>query len=126
MKLSRRPTLSLFLLCVLSSLLLSCGGNSTNCSVQGIVVNPANGLADHMALAPGNQVQFHAVPQVQAGCVENGMLPVLNWSTADPNDIVIGPSTGLATCVNSTLQAETITAALPDGSVKGNATLTCH
>lgn len=125
-----RPFLFCLLLATAASVLLSCGGNgnSTNCATPtALTISPTTGSADHTAVPPGNQVQYSGALQYPAGCVLPTILPVLTWSTSDTTDTSIGtpPNAGLATCLNATPQAATITGSLPGGSLKGTATLSC-
>lgn len=119
------------LLTLTTGLLLSCGGytnNNQNCKPIALTISPASGSADHTAVAPGNQVQFSGMEQYPSGCAQPQVLPTLQWTTSDTTNTSIpaGPSNpAVATCVNTTPQAATITGSLPDGSLKGTATLTC-
>lgn len=113
-----------------AALLLSCGGNTNkDCSPIGLAISPANGTADHTAMAPGNQVQYTGMEQLPPGCVQPTLIPVLTWTTSDTTNTSItntpGTTPGTATCINATPQPATITGSLPDGSMKGTATLTC-
>lgn|SRR5581483_5216170 len=127
---------ALLLLLLSAALLLSCGGNantSQNCGPIALTVSPANGMADHTAIAPGNQVQYSGMEQYPPGCVVPAavpsLVPVLTWTTSDTVNTSItnapGAAPGVATCINATPQPATITGSLPDGSLKGTATLTC-
>ena len=120
----------MLMLTCMAVLLLSCGGNTAenSCKLIGLTVAPSHGIADHLATAPGNQVQFSVAPKVPTGCTVNFLLPIVTWSTSDPvnTTIDIPPgSYGLGTCVNRTQDPATITATLPDGSLSGTATLLC-
>ena len=124
---------SLFALLVLEStaaLLLSCGGSpNQDCSPLGLVISPANGTADHAAVAPGNQVQYSGMEQLPPGCAQTALVPILTWTTSDTVNTSItnapGSTPGTATCISATPQPATITGSLPGGSLKGTATLTC-
>ena len=120
-------------LAAITVLLVSCGGTANmtkDCNPTALVIFPANGTADHTALAPGDQVQYSGMEQLPPGCVQTALVPVLTWTTSDATNTSIGnapaPATpGLATCINATSQPATITGSLPGGSLKGTATLTC-
>jgi hypothetical protein len=99
-----------------------------NCNATVLTISPAAGTADHTAMPPGNQVSFSGMEQYPSGCEQPQVLPLLGWSTSDTTNtsIISGPSNpGVATCLNATSQPATITGSLPDGSLKGTATLTC-
>jgi hypothetical protein len=114
------------LVCAFSTLQVSCGGQQTgSCPPLGVVITPANGLADHTASAPGNQVQYSAAFRMPAGCAPPPTPePLVTWSTSDPLDTNISAS-GLATCVNATSQPATIKGTRPDGSFSATAVLGC-
>ena len=103
--------------------------NPQNCNPIALTISPATATADHTAMPSGNQVQFSGMEQFPPGCVEPQVLPVLTWSTSDTTNTSItntpGTMPGVATCINATPQPATITGSLPDGSLKGTATLTC-
>lgn len=126
-----RSIFAFFVLSLSAGLLLSCGGTATtqNCHPTGLAISPATGTADHTAMPPGNQVQYSGMEQAPPGCVLPQVLPVLTWTTSDTTNTSItntpGTTPGTATCLNATPQPATITGSLPDGSLKGTATLTC-
>lgn len=126
---------SIFAVVVLASsvgLLLGCGGspNSSNsCQPTALLISPANGMADHAATPPGNQVQYSGMEQLPPGCVQTALVPILTWTTSDTTNTSItnapGTTPGTATCINATPQPATITGSLPGGGLSGTATLTC-
>ena len=92
------------------------------------------GTADHAAAPPGNQVTFTAtLLNSGSNCPE---VPTVmgdvdaSWTTSDTvNTTITNQKTnigtnGLATCVNATPTAATITATTT-GGLKSTATLTC-
>ena len=115
----------LVLCCVL---LVSCGGSSNTCVINSDVT-PSTATADHSAAAPGNQVQFSVTGSVKGNCpLTTDSVGV--WSTSDPTNTTISnqdPTRGLATCLNGTPAAVTIT---NTGTIRGQgsnpAKLTCN
>ena len=102
-----------------------CGGSPSNsCSITAIIT-PASAIADHLAAAPGNQVQFVKTSSVSGNCP---LLPDAQgtWSTSAPGNTSID-SNGLATCLSATTTPATIS---NSGTVRGrtftSATLTCR
>lgn len=123
-----RSVSGIVVLAFTAGILISCGGNSAqNCQATALAITPLHGSADHTAMPPGNQVQFVGMEQFPPGCVVPQVIPVLTWTTSDTTNTSISTpgSPGLATCINATPQPATITGSLPDGSLKGTATLTC-
>ncbi len=108
----------LMLPCVL---LGSCGAisdNNTTCTITANVV-PGSATADHSASPPGNQAQFSTNSSVTGNCP---LVPdkLGSWSTSDPANTTISnqpPTQGLATCLNATPAAATITYS---GTVRGH------
>lgn len=98
--------LSLLGLC---GLMTTCGGMSDTCIITA-AITPSSATADHAAAAPGNQVQFVLSSTATGNCP---LVPdrVGVWSTSDPVNTTISnqaPTQGLATCVNATPAAATI------------------
>jgi hypothetical protein len=92
-------------------------------------------VADHMAKAPGNQVQFYAYPQTElkGECAVPAILAPAQaqWTVSDSINVQISSArdqtNGLATCVGATSAPATVTASVTeDGFTKSaTATITC-
>ena len=129
--------MSLALLAPLAS--TGCGGStgasSHDCSVaQALDILPNSASADHTAAPPGNKASFNGFDAIAPGCpLTPGPLRTdLKWSVSDPTDVTIGNTAnvdyGVATCVNATPGAVTVTATGPNtagNTISGTATLTC-
>ncbi len=79
-----------------------CGGGSmgfSTCKIRGYV-SPLSATADHLAVAPGNRVQFKLAYETTGDCAPNFHIDG-EWSSNDPLDINIDQN-GLATCINAT------------------------
>jgi len=88
----------------------ACGGTSGDTCTITTSITPPSVTADHNATAPGNEVQFSLSSTVQGNCP---LMPdfVGVWSTSDPVNTSIsnqGLTPGLATCLNATPVAATI------------------
>jgi hypothetical protein len=116
------------------SILCACGTSSHDCTPTPIVVtvSPSNGSADHVATAPGNQVQFTATStggDIASGCAIPDIAFSPEWVSSDPTDIQFSDTQkGLATCTNGTSGSTTVTATIfrNGTSGKGTASLTCN
>jgi hypothetical protein len=102
-----RWLLPLLLLC---ALIATCGGSSSDTCMITTAINPQNATADHSATVPGNELQFSLSSTVKGNCP---LVPdfVGVWSTSDPVNTTISnqaPTQGLATCLNTTPTAVTI------------------
>lgn len=116
------------------ALLSGCGNGNSACDVS-IGVDPATAQADHAAVLPGNQARFLATNIASgSGCPKIVTKPGdvnASWTTSDTVNTTIAPvktaigTDGIATCVNATATAATITATSPEG-MKATATLTCN
>jgi hypothetical protein len=116
-----------------------CGGRTTDCTVTSLKLQPSTASADHLAVSPGNKVQFLGfdnLTTLPAGCFTVAVLQAprsdLKWVSSDPVNVSVGNTQnvdyGLATCNNSTSSPVTITATGPNSTnatISGTATLTC-
>jgi hypothetical protein len=123
--------MSIFLL-GFGAALTGCGA-SRDCTPTPLVVtvSPATAIADHAAAATGNQVQFSLTTtggQVPSGCAQTALSVTPMWKDSDPTDVQFGNANGLATCVNATSGATTVTVTASSGSAGGTGTaqLTCR
>src|ERR1700674_5748094 len=97
-------------LLLLSALIATCCGTSSDTCVITTGIAPQNATADHSAAAPGNEVQFSLSSSVKGNCPLSPDL-VGVWSTTDPVNTTISnqaPTQGLATCLNATPTPATI------------------
>lgn len=128
---------SRLLLGALSVLLAGCGAAPPSCTVVGLNlgVMPAVGqsaVADHMATAPGNQVQFYAYPQeeLKGDCAVPAVLgpAPATWTVSDNVNVKISSAkdqtNGLATCVGATAAPATVTATVTQAGFTASATAT--
>ena len=114
--------------------LFGCGTSTRDCTPTPIIVSvsPATASANHAAASPGNQVQFTETSTggvLPEGCAVPPSAFVQPWTSSDSTDIQFSNTQpGLATCVNPTSGAATITAAVSKSGAtgKGTATLTCN
>ena len=131
-----KPLLISVALLVLTVGFTGCGANAHNCTPGPgtVTITPASANADHTLPAPGNQVQFTATESgfaLPSGCSQAQLIWAQKWTDSDPADVTIdqaGPTNGLATCVNATAGAVTVTGTgySPGGrSHTGTAQLTC-
>jgi len=144
-----RPSVAGLMFCWLP-VFTGCGAStpSVSCSyAYNVVVSPVNGSADHMALAPGNQIQFEGVgygtasPSSCPAPTDLRRLEYAAWLNPDTADIQISSANdatnGTAICLNATKGAVTLTGTFApitatgpagsgtDTSVK-SVTLTCQ
>jgi hypothetical protein len=104
-----------------------------NLTVATLDEQPA--VADHMAPAPGNQVQFYAFPQEQlkGDCAVPAVIAPAQatWTVSDNVNVQISSAkdqtNGLATCVGATAVPATVTATVTlDGFTKSaTSTISC-
>ena len=117
-------------------ILLGCGTSAPNCILSGLTVSPASATEDHVAVAPGNQVQFFASPVITAkGCAIAACLNCSGqtWTVSDAVNVSISNNAldnGMATCLGPTNGAVTVTATAPvsaksSQTVTGTSALTC-
>lgn len=121
-------------------LLAGCGAAPPTCTVTGLNLSVSTlgeqpAVADHMAPAPGNQVQFYAFPQEQlkGDCAVPAVMASAQatWTVSDSVNVKISSAkdqtNGLATCVGATAAPATVTATLTlDGFTKSAiASLSC-
>jgi hypothetical protein len=117
------------------AVLIAAGCGQRNCRLTALSVGPSSATADHLAAAPGNQVQFFATAIVPNGCASAACVNCSGqtWTVSDPDNVSISNNinnNGTATCVGATNGAATVTATAPvrtatTQTVTGNATLTC-
>ena len=108
-----------------------------NCALAGetFKVGPALGMADHMAVPPGNQQQFTvtAAQTAPIGCPVSTAVVLLHatWANPDPTDVSISSANdatnGLATCLGATTSPVVLTASFTLGIDTGTTpvTLSC-
>lgn len=121
--------------------LTGCAGGSPNCTpTYSFEVSPLTGTASHSAAAPGNQLKFTGsqLSSYPSGCAEPAVaaatpLGYYAWTVSDPLDVTISSAqdstNGLATCVNATAGAVTVTATdvtSPTTTLTKTASLTCQ
>lgn len=104
-------------------------------SLGALPAEGANTTPDHSAAAPGNQEQFVADvgPVTGPGCATPAyvFLAKANWTVSDPVHVHISSApdatNGLATCVDATQGAATVTATFTQETFTetANATITC-
>jgi hypothetical protein len=117
---------------------IGCGGKSqvVDCTPLDLGISPQTATADHAAAAPGNQVSFIAFNGLRPGCppTPGPIRTDLKWSVSDTVNTKIGNTLnvdyGVATCINATPSAVTVTATGTNGAgtgtlISGSATLTC-
>jgi hypothetical protein len=126
--------------CLLSFVVLGCGGKSsttTVCKLAAIKVSPASATVSHAAAPPGNTQHFDAFASASTpvlGCFEAlGSLQTATWSVSDTTNVSISnvhdATFGTATCNGTTTGAATVTASVPVGdgtNVTNTASLTCN
>jgi hypothetical protein len=114
---------------------VSCGGSAApNCALAtALTVSPSVATGDHTAASPGNQTQFLGFDQVVPGCPPPPSFRTdLTWTVSDPVNVTIGntpgPNNGMATCINATAGAVTVTASglnIQGATITGTAAPTC-
>ena len=125
-----RTNACLVLLALSCALTVACGTSpNNNACVVNTAVTPTSGTADHIAAAPGDQVQFLLSSSVKGNC------PLIAdfggvWSTSDSVNTTISneaASPGLATCLHATTTPATIrNSSIVTGHPYPTATLTCR
>lgn len=118
MLLDRRFAIALLLA---SLFCVGCGAGNDKCVITA-TISPASAMADHTQVAPGNQAQFSFMVRTSGNCAAIATQVMPHWTTSDMVNTSIDPGTGLATCINATPKAATISAS---GAAGATATLTC-
>jgi hypothetical protein len=146
---ARLPRMRLLGLIAAEVALLVCGcagasgPSSAGCPTSFVIdVTPAEGTADHMSAAPGNQVVFTDTgnsptpgqPTGGTNCAYPQVVSTVTWKSSDSANVQLvtpsaplGGATVTATCVGATDGPVTITASQMATGLQGTgtATLTC-
>jgi len=126
--------LRLKLVLLIAAILGGPGCSQQTCRLTGLSVTPPTATADHLAAAPGNQVQFFANAVLPKGCATAACVNCSGqtWTVSDTVNVSISNNpgnNGTATCLGATNGAVTVTATAPVGTttqtVIGTATLIC-
>jgi hypothetical protein len=88
--------LRLKLVLLLTAVLVATGCAQQNCRLTGLSVTPPSATADHLAAAPGNQVQFAANAVVPKGCVTTACVNCSGqtWTVSDTVNVSISNNAG--------------------------------
>jgi hypothetical protein len=131
-----RTYLSLGALLLAAALVLAGCGNHQDCALTALTVAPPSASADHIAAAPGNQIQFFAGASSSKGCALAACMNCWGqtWSVSDPVNVSISNGVndnGTATCLGTTNGPVTITATTQVAgksahTLTATSTLTCR
>src|SRR2546423_10359065 len=106
---------------VITAVLIVTACAQQNCRLNALSVVPSSTTADHVATAPGNQVQFFATGTVPNGCTSTACVNCYRqtWTVSDPVNVSISNNAndnGTATCKGATNGPITVTATAPAGT----------